>query len=68
MQVFAETGVVSIPPHLAEEVATSAADIRLRDAFSKQRLAEGRCSALLIDRDWAEEIEQDFRRWRAERR
>jgi hypothetical protein len=46
----------------------SAEDIGLRDTFSKQRLAEGRYSALVIDRDWTEEIEQDFRRWRAERR
>ena len=63
-----ETGVVFIPPHLAEEVATRAEDIHLRDTFSKQRLAEGRYSALVIDRDrWPEEIEEDFRRWRADR-
>ena len=62
-----ETGVIFIPPHLAEEVATSAEDIGLRDTFSKQRLAEGRYSALVIDRDWTEEIEEDFRRWRAGR-
>ena len=63
-----ETGVIFIPPHLAEEVAARAEEIRLRDTFSKQRLAEGRYSALVIDRDrWPDEIEEDFRRWQAER-
>ena len=38
------------------------------DIFSKQRLAEGRYSALVIDRDWTEDIEEDFRRWRSERK
>jgi len=63
-----DTGVIFIPSHLAEEVAARAEDIHLRDTFSKQRLAEGRYSALVIDRDrWPEEIEEDFRRWRNER-
>jgi 4-hydroxy-4-methyl-2-oxoglutarate aldolase len=62
-----ETGVIFIPPHLAEEVVTRSEDVRLRDIFSKQRLAEGRYSAFVIDRDWTEEIEEDFRRWRAGR-
>jgi len=63
-----ETGVIFIPPHLADEVATRSEEVRLRDTFSKQRLAEGRYSALVIDRDWTEDIEEDFRRWRSERK
>jgi len=63
-----EAGIIFIPPHLAEEVAVSAEEVRLRDVFSKQRLAEGRYSALVIDREkWAPEIEQDFSQWRVER-
>ena len=65
MVLGTETGVIFIPPHLAEEVATTSEDIHLRDTFSKQRLAEGRYNALVIDRDWTEEIEEDFRQWRA---
>ena len=62
-----DTGVIFIPPHLAEDVATRAEDIRLRDRFSKQRLAEGRYTAFVIDRDWTPEIEADFHAWRASR-
>jgi len=64
-----ETGVIFIPPHLAEEVAARAEEIHLRDTFSKHRLAEGRYSAHVIDRDpWPKELEDDFRRWQAERK
>ncbi len=62
-----DAGVIFIPPQLAEDVAVRAEEVRLRDRFSKQRLAEGRYSALMIDRAaWAPEIEEDFQRWRAE--
>lgn len=59
------TGVIFIPPQLAEEVATRSEDIARRDRFSKQRLADGRYSALLMDQDWTREIEEDFRDWSA---
>jgi 4-hydroxy-4-methyl-2-oxoglutarate aldolase len=62
-----ETGVIFIPPHLAEDVATRAEDIRLRDIFSKQRLAEGRYTAFAIDKDWTQDIEDDFRNWKTAR-
>jgi len=62
-----EAGIIFIPPHLAEEVAATAEEVRLRDVFSKQRLAEGRYSALAMDRaKWAPEVEEEFRRWRSE--
>ena len=63
-----ETGVIFVPPHLADEVAVRSEEVRLRDTFSKARLAEGRYSALVIDRDWTPDIEEDFRRWRSERK
>jgi 4-hydroxy-4-methyl-2-oxoglutarate aldolase len=63
-----ESGVIFVPPHLIGEVAERSEEVRLRDTFSKQRLAEGRYSALVIDRDWTEDIEEDFRRWRSERK
>jgi len=48
-------------------VATRAEDIRLRDIFSKQRLAEGRYTAFAIDKDWTRDIEDDFRNWKTAR-
>jgi regulator of RNase E activity RraA len=64
-----EEGVIFIPPHHAEEVAARAEEVRLWDAFSKQRLAQGRYSALAMDRDkWSAEVEEDFHRWRVEQK
>ena len=61
-------GVTFIPPHLAEEVVTRSEDVRQRDVFGKQRLAEGRYLAGQIDVSvWADEIEADYVKWREER-
>ena len=35
------TGVLFIPPHLAQEVVESSEDVRVRDEFGKMRLAAG---------------------------
>jgi regulator of RNase E activity RraA len=59
------TGVIFIPPHLAERVAESAEDTQVRDRFGKRRIAEGRYTSGQIDVGvWAEEIEADFVAWR----
>ena len=58
-------GVTFIPPHLVQEVVERSEDVRLRDVFGKQRLAEGTYTSGQIDvSTWAVEIEQDFLRWR----
>ena len=58
------TGVIFIPPHLAQEVVEYSEDIRLRDQFSKQRLSEGRYKPGQVDVPiWAPEIEADFQAW-----
>jgi regulator of RNase E activity RraA len=58
------SGVSFIPPHLAEEVVNYSEDIRQRDVFGKQRLAEGRYKAGQIDvPNWAEHIESDYAAW-----
>jgi len=58
-------GVTFIPPHLVQEVVERSEDVRLRDVFGKQRLAEGTYTSGQIDvSTWAAEIEQDFLRWR----
>jgi 4-hydroxy-4-methyl-2-oxoglutarate aldolase len=49
------------------EVVESSEEVRLRDAFGKQRLAEGRYTPGQVDVSvWPEEIETDFFAWRRE--
>ena len=55
--------VVFIPPHLAEQVATTSEIVRLRDMFGHQRLKEGKYTAGQIDARWTDEIEKDFSKW-----
>ena len=55
--------VVFIPPHLAEQVATTSEIVRLRDMFGHQRLKEGKYTAGQIDTRWSDEIERDFSKW-----
>ena len=62
------TGVIFIPPHLAQEVVERSEDIRLRDEFGHQRLREGRYTPGEIDRAWSPEIEADFQEWLMHRR
>ncbi|MDQ3810817.1 MAG: RraA family protein, partial [Chloroflexota bacterium] len=58
-------GVTFIPPHLVQEIVEYSEDVRLRDVFGKQRLAEGRYTSGQIDvSTWAPAIEADFLTWR----
>jgi regulator of RNase E activity RraA len=56
-------GVIFIPPHLAEKVVKTSEIIRLRDAFGKTRLAEGKYTPGQIDARWTDDIEKDFSMW-----
>jgi regulator of RNase E activity RraA len=57
------SGVIFVPPHLAEKVVTTSEIIRLRDTFGKTRLREGTYTPGQIDRRWTDDIEEDFSRW-----
>ncbi len=58
------SGVIFIPPHLAEAAATASEEIRRRDEFGKLRLSEGRYAAAEIDvKTWSDRIETDFHEW-----
>ena len=57
------TGVMFIPPHLAEAVVQRSEDVRVRDAFGHQMLREGRYTPGEIDRVWTPEIEAHFQEW-----
>jgi 4-hydroxy-4-methyl-2-oxoglutarate aldolase len=61
------SGVIFIPPQLAEKVAEASEDIRIRDVFGKLRLSERIYTSAEIDvPTWPERIEQDFQRWKKE--
>lgn len=62
------TGVIVIPPHLVQEVVEKSEEIRVRDEFGKQRLAEGTYTSGEIDvPTWREDIEADYQAWLAAR-
>lgn len=59
------SGVLFIPPHLAEKAAQLSAEIRRRDEFAKTRLREGTYSTSQMDViHWAEDINRDYESWR----
>jgi len=57
------TGVIFVPPHLAERVVERSEQIRLRDFWGKLMIKEGKYTPGEIDRKWPEEIEVDFENW-----
>jgi 4-hydroxy-4-methyl-2-oxoglutarate aldolase len=62
------TGVIFIPPHLAQEVVERSEDIRVRDEFGKLRLGEGKYTSGEIDvPTWREDIMTDFVAWKQAR-
>jgi 4-hydroxy-4-methyl-2-oxoglutarate aldolase len=61
------TGVTFIPPHLVPAIVDSARNVRLRDKFGKQRLAEKKYTPGEIDvSPWRPDIEQDYQSWLVE--
>ena len=58
------SGVIFIPPHLAQEVVETSENIRVRDEFGKMRLNEAKYSSGEIDVPvWRDDIEADFQAW-----
>lgn len=59
------TGVIVIPPHLAQEVVEMSEAVRVRDEFGKLRLGEGKYTSGEIDvPTWRDDIEADFMAWK----
>lgn len=61
------TGVLFIPPHLAEEVVECSERIRLEDEWSQLRLREGKYLPGQVDGNWTDAMRADFESWRRER-
>jgi len=62
------TGIVFIPPHLAQSVADKGEATATRDRFGKLRLAQGVYGSGEIDSAWSEAIEADFKNWLKEQK
>ncbi|MCJ8328570.1 MAG: RraA family protein [Lentisphaeria bacterium] len=56
-------GVVFIPPQLAENVARTAEQTKVRDVFAFQRIDEKVYTVAQIDRSWTKAIWDDFLVW-----
>ena len=61
------TGVIFIPPHLAQDVVERSEEVRLKDAFGQQRIREGVYTPGEVDRKYSDEMEKDFEEWKANR-
>jgi len=63
------TGIYFIPPHLVQEVIETSEEIQIRDEFGKLRISQGTYTSSEIDvANWREDIEADFKAWRAVRK
>src|SRR6218665_2009013 len=61
------SGVIFIPPHLAERAASLSRETRLRDKFGKQRLAERTYTSADLDvPEWRSDIQADYNSWLAD--
>ena len=58
------SGVLFIPPHLAEECVVHSERTRLREIFGLQRIRERVYTSAQMDTKWTPEIEADFAEWR----
>jgi regulator of RNase E activity RraA len=57
------SGVVFVPPHLAQEVVENSEKVRLRDYWGKMRLREGKYLPGQVDGAWTEEMTADLDEW-----
>lgn len=58
------SGLIFIPPHLAQEVAEDSELVRLQDRWGQRRLREGRYLPGQVDGTWTDEMRTDFEEWR----
>jgi regulator of RNase E activity RraA len=59
------SGLIFIPPHLAQEVVEDSELVRLQDRWSQMRLRESRYLPGQVDGAWTDEMKADFEEWRS---
>jgi regulator of RNase E activity RraA len=57
------SGVVFIPPHLAQEVVENSERIRREDQWGQMRIREGKYSSGQVDGNWNDAMRADFAEW-----
>jgi len=58
------SGVIFVPPQLAEKVVEESENTRLRDYWGKKTIAEGNYTPGEIDRGWTDEMNAEFAAWK----
>jgi 4-hydroxy-4-methyl-2-oxoglutarate aldolase len=57
------SGIIFIPPHLAEEVVEKSERIRVADYWGQMRIREGKYTSGQVDGNWNEEMHADYEAW-----
>lgn len=58
-----KSGVVFVPPHLAEGVVMTSEGTRMREAFGFAMLRKGKYTSSQVDTAWTPEMEKEFAEW-----
>jgi regulator of RNase E activity RraA len=58
------SGVVFVPPQLAEQVVVDSENTRLRDYWGKMSISEGTYTPGEVDRGWTDEMNEAFATWK----
>jgi regulator of RNase E activity RraA len=58
-----ESGLIFIPPHLAQEVVERSERTRLEDFWGQLRIRESRYTSGQVDGNWTDEMRADFAEW-----
>jgi regulator of RNase E activity RraA len=58
------SGIIFVPPQLAEQVVDDSENTRLRDYFGKMSINEGTYTPGEVDRQWSEEMDAAFAAWK----
>ncbi len=57
------SGVIFIPPHMAQLVVEESERIRLEDFWGQMRINEGKYTSGQVDGFWTDEMHADFKNW-----
>ena len=58
------SGIIFVPPQLAEKVVDDSENTRLRDYWGKMSINEGTYTPGEVDRGWSDEMNEAFAAWK----